>query len=257
MRVSVNIPSVKKNITNLSHIIKEESIKDRERLVKYYSCYVNRKTGDLYFPAGEEASGINLTEWKPLKLIAKIDDRLNEALFSLNEESEKAEAFNYGECAPLANQVMEQMIKILNSITYSIHPKTMRKILDTVASLQVEFVPILAKGKEFIESAFYDIDRYAAERLLSDHVVGTYLFRKDSYVFVLEKALPVTCYTLTYLSRHNKIVDLTIVNKEDRWYFFDNDLTFSGPSYPSIDALLDSLGPKLCTPLYHDKRRKW
>lgn len=247
MIVSVNNPAVRKNLESFCNLLKNngKQMKDQNE----YACYVNRKTGDFYFKHADNQVGqINLEEWKPVKIQAKW---LGDGLFEIVEEGrEEKGIFHYGEFTPLAQKVMEQMIRILNGISQSASSHDLNQIFETIARIEIEFTPSSIEEETLLNTAFHNVDRFGAEQLLNEHIVGTYILRKDAYAGLLESYLPIECYTLTFSCPRNKVVDLTIVNKEGRWTIFNGDLTFSGPSFPTLFKLLESLGQHLCTPLY-------
>ena len=63
---------------------------------------------------------------------------------------------------------------------------------------------------------------------------------------------PIKCITLTFSEWDEKYCDRTIILKDNKWLFYNDDLTFSGPHYETIEDLLETIEDVLNRPLYHD-----
>lgn len=110
--------------------------------------------------------------------------------------------------------------------------------------------------KDIVHEAWHQVDRIGAEELLAGKSPGSFIFRKDEYASLLEEQFHasksserVICFTLTYREAHDHVVDRTIVCKNNRWFFYDDDPALQGPSYDSIYALLDNAGADLSFPV--------
>jgi hypothetical protein len=105
----------------------------------------------------------------------------------------------------------------------------------------------------------FNISREEAERLLTQEPVGTFLFRKDHYAYVLEDILKrgqkisLHCFTLTYLDAEKIVRDRTVVYVHHTWMFYDDDPTLSGPSWNSVEHLLKSVAAVAKNPLNPSK----
>ncbi len=106
-----------------------------------------------------------------------------------------------------------------------------------------------------LKATWHDIDREGAERLLLDQPAGTYLFRQDHYVRTLQDILrrglkkTVKCFTLTYLDNDGSVKDRTVVFFNQKWTFYDDDPSLSGPTWPSLKELLKAMGSHMKYPL--------
>jgi len=106
-----------------------------------------------------------------------------------------------------------------------------------------------------LKQVWHDVDREGAERLLLKAHAGTYLFRKDHYAITLQEILrrghkkTVQCYTLTYLDKDKIVRDRTVVFANQKWTFYDDDPTLSGPSFKSVEELVQSMGAMAKYPL--------
>lgn len=106
-----------------------------------------------------------------------------------------------------------------------------------------------------LKKAWHVVNREEAEHLLLTAAVGSYLFRKDHFASCLEEILstakkqPLHCYTLTYLDHDHQVRDKTLVSWNHHWQFYDDDPSLTGRAFPSLEALLESLGSTLKFPL--------
>lgn len=95
-----------------------------------------------------------------------------------------------------------------------------------------------------IKLTWHSMTREEAEPLLLKQLVGTYLFRKDSYTATLQEILrrglkkSVQCYTLSYLDKERIVRDKTVVQVNNQWAFYDDDPSLSGPKLQSIEELI-------------------
>lgn len=106
-----------------------------------------------------------------------------------------------------------------------------------------------------LKQTWHDVDREGAEKLLADEPSGTYLFRQDHFVRTLQDILrrglkkTVKCFTLTYLDHDGSVKDRTVVFYDQKWTFYDDDPTLSGPTWPSLRDLLKAMGSHTKYPL--------
>lgn len=110
--------------------------------------------------------------------------------------------------------------------------------------------------KDLVQEAWHQVDRLGAEAILANKALGSFFFRKDEYAARLEEQLnahlekKVVCFTLSYLETKDHVIDRTIVCKEGRWYFYDDDPQLNELSYESIEDLLTHAGSSLTYPVY-------
>jgi len=113
----------------------------------------------------------------------------------------------------------------------------------------------MLEKRDFIHEAWHLVDRIGAEKLLENKALGSFIFRKDLYAEMLENQLKlnldekISCLTLSYLAEVDKVEDRTLVHKNNRWYFYDDNTHVSGPSFESIPAVIKSMGSKLTFPI--------
>ncbi|MGH2613509.1 MAG: SH2 domain-containing protein, partial [Rhabdochlamydiaceae bacterium] len=107
-----------------------------------------------------------------------------------------------------------------------------------------------------LKQTWHDVDREGAERLLLKQQAGTFLFRKDHFAITLQEILrrglkkTIQCYTLSYLDNEGIVRDKTIVFVNQKWTFYDDDPTLSGPTFRSVGELVRSMGSNTKYPLH-------
>jgi hypothetical protein len=113
----------------------------------------------------------------------------------------------------------------------------------------------MAAKKDLVQEAWHHVDRLGAEKILNHKSRGSFLFRKDEYAVRLEEQLnsnleeKVTCLTLSYLQSPEHVVDRTLIFKQHRWSFYDDDTHLHGRSYETIDDLLKHVDTDLNHPI--------
>ncbi|NGX47747.1 MAG: hypothetical protein K1000chlam3_01130 [Chlamydiae bacterium] len=255
MKVVILDRRVHRNLALFRHLILRRAEKMNrffQKAKKSYQGYVNCKTGELRF-AELEKKKVFSEEWKSIVIQLRPNDE--EGAFEvLSPESE--EVFEYQDFSKEAYALFTKTMHILNQIAYD--PKQGKNpfwILRQVA--HVDF--ILSEEEEgrrnLIHEAFYNINRRKAEYLLKERSPGTYLFRKDEFAQLLENQLnedlpePIHCITLTYRDWEEKISEKTLVFKEGKWQFYNDDIELSGESFDTVKELLSTMGKELGSPL--------
>ncbi len=254
MKVVILNKDVRRNIELFRQLVHRQGQK-REQLLqsikKGYKAFINLKTGQLKFPELKEGN-FSREEWKAV--IIELHPT-KEGAFDVVSADGK-EVFDVAELKSAAYELFVKTLKTLNELTYD--PKHVRDALWILRQFaQIDFV--LSDQEEgvrnLVHDAWYNVDRLEAEELLSGKVFGTYLFRKDLFAQDLEDTInetsfsPVTCITLTYTEKNDKISEKTLVYKEGKWLFYDDDPTLSGHGYDSVKELLEKKAKMLQQPL--------
>ncbi len=251
MKLPVHFSAVKNNIELFSLILGKhfEDLRKKQKHYHYHG-YIHRSSGNVNFEELCDPAKINDHDWKKICFRIRVPENEEDGVFEVLDEAENEDSFTIDDTSQEANYMVEQTLRALNLASKSVNNyRDLYQIFDAITHLEIEYIE-KENDKDIIESSWFDVDRLGAEQLLLNNIVGTYLFRKDLYATILEKQLPIQCITLTYLAPRGKIVDFTLINKDERWLIFNDDLTFSGPSFPNISTLVDSLGPILGSPLY-------
>ncbi len=251
MKVVILDKEVRQNIAVFRHLIHRQADKERRffrTAKKAYKGYINCKTGELQFPELQQKE-LPAREWKAITIRLHPED---EGAFEVFSEEEGC--FDCSGLEKDSYAMLTKTMHILNQLAYD--PKRGKNpfwVLKHVSVLDL----ILAEKEErgsLVHEAWHNIDRSHAEYILSNHPVGTYLFRKDEFAQILEDSLneslssPIVCITLTYRRLDKKIGEKTLVYKDNRWQFYNDDPTLVGPSYSSVKELLDTMGEQLQQP---------
>ncbi len=149
--------------------------------------------------------------------------------------------------APQAEALLAEMTSVLKKIVA--HLSKVGELLLYQWEAPLEKLP----ADSIIKLTWHSITRDEAEHLLLKQPVGTYLFRRDSYTATLQEILrrglktSVQCYTLSYLDGEGIVRDKTVVQVSNRWAFYDDDPSLSGPKSESPEALIrkNNLGLKI------------
>lgn len=229
----VQNPLIRENLDVICEAIKDLDLKPERNASLEFFC--DLKTGQiLYTP-----SMIPPHEMAVLIIDLDMDKK---TISWRTKESEKLEA--------KAVAHLKEMAEILK--------KTFLKI-DKLGQLnQIHWQkPFEKEGEDSIlKQTWHDIDRDGAERLLLKQKKGTFLFRKDHYAITLQEILKrghkktVQCYTLSYLDDEGIVRDRTVVFANQKWTFYDDDPTLSGPSFPTVSLLVNSMGSLTKYPMF-------
>jgi len=226
---------------------------------KIYSIFVDCRTGEFHISDSIlDSEDLKQRSWKLIHILIndakRIETSINIEVFS----GESEEVFDCKDLDPLAYRVMTETFKILEMVALRSHTaQEMESVLSKLLENNDRLFKDTLTGKDLIHEAWHQVDRIGAEHLLKGYPEGTFIFRKDEYAALLEKQLcdqldlPIKCITLTFNKSDDKIIDLTVVAKEGRYLFYDDDPELEEPSYPSIFDLLESLNISLKIPLLH------
>lgn len=226
-----------------------------EHIKKGYKAYLNCKTGELRF-IRQKGKDFPKDQWMAIILLLHPG---REGAFEVLSADNK-EAFDLSHLDKGAEKLFYETLKTLNELAY--HPQHARDtfwILQQIASLDFILSDQEEGVRNLVHDAWYNVDRLEAEELLSGKQFGTYLFRKDEFAQDLEDTLngnsssPVTCITLTYTEKKGKICEKTLVYKEGKWLFYDDDPTLSEVGYDSVKELLSHQAKMLQQPLFARK----
>lgn len=250
MKIVILDKNVRRNIELFRQLVHRQGQKREvlmENIKKGYKAYLNCKTGELRFTR-QEGPG----EWKAVILHLHPG---NEGAFEVFS-ADNNQAFDLSQLNLEAENLFSKTVKTLNELAYD--PKHARDafwILRQIASVDFVISDQEEGVRNLVHDAWYNVDRIEAENLLSGKPFGTYLFRKDEFALDLEETLnessssPVTCITLTYTEKKGKICDKTLVYKEGKWLFYDDDPTLSETAYDSVKELLERKAKMLQQPL--------
>lgn len=258
MKVVIFDKRVHKNLALFRHLIHRQAEKPNrfyQVAKKTYKAFVNCNTGEMRFEDLDKKRSYPKGEWKPILIQLRPSE---EGAFEIISP-ENAEAFGCEDLKEEAYVLLTKTIHILNQLAYD--PKQGKNpfwVLRHIA--HVDFV--LSEEEEgqrnLVHDAWHNIDREYAEYLLKWTEPGTYLLRKDEFAQILEDCLnetlpdPVTCITLTYRDWKEKISEKTLIFKDQKWLFYNNDPDLTGPNFDTVKELLATMEKELKRPLLAD-----
>lgn len=264
MKIHVQNDTVRQNIELFKKLIARRSQKAATTSIKeqIYTAFINRTTGAMHFPEldvdeppGSGETFLNSKIWKAIEIRIKKHEK-EEGIFEVAEEETNWRCFRCDDMEPPAYKVLVETMNTLNLVSKKFQAQLqMGKMVRELTALEIESIAAVLSGKDIIHEAWHQVDRIEAEKLLSDQIEGTFLFRKDSYAYVLEEQLKeqyqinIKCVTLTFLEEEGKVTDKTLVAKDGNWLIYDDDPNLSGPSYPTIYGLLEKIKHILKAPL--------
>jgi len=259
MKIMIFDKQVLQNIERFKHLIHRAGELQGKAVAQTakrgYKAYINILTGELKF--NEPKKLFPLSKWKGI--IIQLHPTEEGAFEVLSSDGNNI--FDCSELSPTAYAKLANTAKILNELSYD--PKHVRDtfwILAQLAALDFDVNEEEEGVRNFIHSCWYEVDRPEAEELLKDADVGTYLFRKDEFAKDLEDSLdesldiPINCITVTYKEKDGKIAEKTIVYRDGKWLFYDDDPNLSGRGYESVKELLATSSKKLKFPLLIESR---
>lgn len=251
MRVKIADKPVRENIELFKDIMRRAHVKPVESH-QIYKAWLNRNSGQFSFEEIEENG-----DWRQVQVSYLYDKQSGELHFYIEDVAQEEEGFAYGDLTPLAFNIMQQTLHVLNEICRRLKgPSDLDTKISVLSKLEVA-APGTQKDQNVLLAAWHPVDRFEAENLLLEKPVGTYLFRKDVYADILEKELEkqlnkkVKCLTLTYLSAFKKITDLTLVHVDGQWEIYDDDPSLKQRMYEELGDLLGGLKAELRYPLFH------
>lgn len=255
MKIVILDKNVRRNIEMFRQLVHRQGQK-REQLLqsieKGYKAYINCKTGELRF-AELQKGQYPAEEWKAI--IIKLHPNKEGAFEVIGVDGESS--FDLSHLNAIARALLIHTFRTLNELAY--HPRHVRDafwIMRQIANIDFILSDQEEGERNLVHDAWYNVDRLEAEKLLSGKQFGTYLFRKDDFAKDLEDSIneessvPVTCITLTYTDKDQKISEKTLVYKDCKWLFYDDDPTLSGPGFETVRELLDNKARMLQEPLY-------
>lgn len=258
MKVVTSQDFIAENIAQIQGILKnalKKNVLRKAAAQLTFPAYVNCQTGAVLLPDGEPKEK---QYYKTVRLRVVYLQEQDEAKIEILDEKSDVE-FRCEGISLAACQMLEQTMRIFNFAIKSFHPTTdMQKVIQHLAKMQFQVVPVKV-AKNIAQEAWYDVNRVQAEKLLSDCIAGTYLFRRGEYVGILEKELSeslgekVECITLTFIGDQNRISDLTLVKTAKGWHVYDDDPKLEGEIYSSLSELLDKQNSLINFPLVHLK----
>lgn len=259
MRVQIIDAPVRQNVEIFLNILRRVNQKKSSALPteKDFPAWVHRNTGELRFEAdGNKKHSFSPTEWKVVKISYYYTPKTGEIWFCIEEPGAQEEGFHTDDLDPLAFQIMRDTMKVFNEICRRLKgPSGLDAKMAVVNKLQVQG-PGTNIDRNILIGAWHFVDRKGAEELLWKKPVGSYLFRKDPYVKILEQELTrqhhkeIKCITLTYLEPHRKITDLTLVHVDHGWQIYNDDPSLKQRSYSELEDLLVQFKDRLKFPFY-------
>lgn len=255
MKIVILDKNVRRNIEMFRQLVHRQGQKKKELLQsieKGYKAYINRKTGELRF-AELQKGQYPAEEWEAI--IIKLHPDKEGAFEVTGAHGENS--FDLSHFEAIARALLIHTFRTLNELAY--HPRHARDafwIMRQIAAIDFVLSDQEEGERNLVHDAWYNVDRLGAEKLLSGKQFGTYLFRKDEFAKDLEDSIneasasPVTCITLTYTDKDQKICEKTLVYKAGKWLFYDDDPTLTGSGYETVKELLDNKARMLQEPLY-------
>ena len=244
MKIKIQSPTIRKNVEAFKELARSFLHKKLSVQPIYHEAFVHKDKGDLSF---DEKSS---KEWQKVRVVFAMGENSPERMrFSLMEEDLQA-------LSAKAENAVKETMTMLNALSQQMpEVADMKRAFTVLSQIEIEGNRFQIKGKDLIHEAWHQVSREEAENLLTGKEEGTFFFRKDSYAAMLEESLgealhvPIKCITLTILGHKEQVMEHTLINKAGLWLVYDDDLTLSGVSYPSIYALLESLEDLLKKPL--------
>jgi len=237
-KLHIQNETVRKNIVLIIDTVREQRKlpqRQKEQRQKTLEFIMDLKTGELRKAPSEN---------KSIEIHLDLDKQQVRVT-----ERQDARQFNLKEMDPKGRKVLSETCHYLKSALMHIH--------DIHELAHLEFEPSIQEiiGRDLLREAWHAVKREEAELMLLNTSPGTYLFRKDHFVAVMEeifsgaKKSRVRCFTLSYLDPEGQVREKTIVTWKDHWLFYDDDPTLSGRYYDSLEHLLSSMGRVLKRPL--------
>lgn len=261
MRVAISDKTVRHNI-ELFKMVMRKQIGKKEKLIhvikKSYLAFIHRITGEIRFAELDEEI-IKGKDWKIISIRMRIPEHREEGFFEILEGENEEVQFDTKDLDPIAYRALAETIKTLNRLSFpTLKMKNVERIFQEISELEIESNAEKKGSRDLIHDAWHQLSRLEAETILNDYPVGTYLFRKDEFAALMEAELNaqhqdhhIKCVTLTYIEWDGKISEKTLVLKEQRWHFYDDNLDVRGYAYPSIESLLKTMDHILREPLFH------
>ncbi len=229
--------AVRANLRELMTMIAKEKGSDVEKQKKI-KLMIHREKG-----LWQKDAAVDSQEWLPIELLLNLD--LQEVTM---HERESHRVVNLQQLSSVARRTL---------VATCLQIKKALFLASDLRELAYFAIPEKT-DQSLLKEAWMEATRVEAEKWLQKAQAGSYLFRKDPFAACLQELLSrarkesVQCLTLTYIDEEEQVHDITIVQCEERWMFYDDDPTLKGDDFPSLTDLLLSLGGTLSQPL---KRR--
>lgn len=255
MKIVILDKNVRRNIEMFRQLVHRLGQK-REQLLqgieKGYKAYINCKTGELRFLELQKGQ-YPAEEWQAIIIKLHPD---KEGAFEVTAADGES-SFDLSQLNTIARALLIHTFRTLNELAYDPrHARDAFWIMRQIANIDFVLSDQEEGERNLVHDAWYNVDRLGAEKLLRGRQFGTYLFRKDEFAKDLEDSIneessaPVTCITLTYTDKDQKISEKTLVYKDCKWLFYDDDPTLSGPGCDSVKELLGKKARMLQQALY-------
>lgn len=264
MHIMIEDKTVSENVRAFLDLLKKAEAK-REKIgaaliEKSYKAFLNRKTGKLVFAdAYRDQNHWELNDWKPINVDYSFDP-ISESFHAMAYEiKERNEAFAFHGLTPSAIKVIKGTIQIVNKLSSLVKGSGSDVVtkIKALCKLQMD-VGNIDKEKSILVATWHSVDRLGAEKILKGMAAGTFLFREDYFVKLIEEQLSrdlgkrIKCVTLTIVEPDHKISDFTLVYVDHLWRWYDDVLFCNVKGYAKIEELLDSLFKGRAEfPLYH------
>ncbi len=252
MKLKIEDATVRRNIEIFKFILRRALQNARGDKSVVYKGYIHCKQGEIRFV---DTAILESLDWQPILFRFVPSSEGSYDVFCEAEGLEKENAL-LARLEPQAFSVLKQTLKTMQAIALFL-PKHKDFFTTLKAFTQMDFDASLETiiSGDLIHEAWHQLDRFDVELFLQNFPEGSFVFRKDFYAEILEKALSeshskeIKCITLSFLDRKNKVCDLTLVHKEGGWQFYDDDPCLLGAIYPSASLLLEQKKEVLKTPI--------
>ena len=264
MHIMIEDKTVSENVRAFLELLKKAEAK-REKtgaalIEKSYKAFLNRKTGKLIFAdAHRDQNHWELNDWKPISVDYSYDP-VSESFHAMAYEmKERNEAFTLHGLMPSAIKAIKGTIQTLNKLSSLVKGEGSDVVtkIKALCKLQMD-IGNIDKEKSILVATWHSVDRQGAEKILKDMPVGTFLFREDYFVKLIEEQLSrdlrkrIKCVTLTIVEPNHKISDFTFVYVDHLWRWYDDVLFCNVKGYERVEELLDSsFKGRAVFPLYH------
>ena len=225
LKIQAQSKTVQRNLLSFKEMVYQHRKAEKERH-KTFVGFVHKETGAMTFEKDPHSA-----DWEKVVVIVDLDKH-------------EVSARKCKDLTPKAHQIMAETLNLLKEVS--------EQVLDLKELSYFEVEPI--EENSVVHEAWHKLDRLGAEKLLQNEPPGTYIFRKDAEVKILQSQLahehkrPVECLTLSYVDKEKGVHDCTLVRFYNRWQIYE-DPTLTGSTYESVAELLANFQPKLGTPL--------
>jgi len=263
MQIKILDEQVRHNIElflNILHTVKAKQLSQPWPSEKIFKAWLNKVTGQLFFEEiAKESQILGQKEWKQVSLQLQYDRASGEIQFLLEEEGNKWAGFHGGDLAPSSYKVLCDTMKIFHQLSEQLRgPSSLETKIAVLSKLNVES-ELSHVDRNILLDTWHNADRMQAESLLMNRPIGTYLFRRDDYADILEKALEqqlgckVKCFTLAYSKSEHQICEATLVHIQGTWLLYNDDPTLQlQQRFDHLAKLVASFKGDLKYPFYRD-----